>query len=243
MRLHAIVAVASLIVLPQALAAQRVAPVPGIRRGTPNPPSRQPEPIARAMAYQRSRWAFETYPIASYVSAPGIAGGGSIPHWASLGTGTRAEYRSTSSLTTTVDMTTSLLGGPAFTETMEVGARYRPSTWESALRPYVDVRAAFQRSGGNYSLPIDGSTPFGSPPLGATGMQYSRGFGGVAGAGVEYCIARSFALTTGMSVLRSQMSTYHFTGTSFPSDGNFMMTTYRLTLGLRFNSVRAIQTP
>ncbi|MEP6621134.1 MAG: hypothetical protein ABJE47_17540 [bacterium] len=244
MRIPFVVAACSLLVLPDVMAAQRAAPVPGSRRPVPAQPvplSPQPGPIARASAYQRSRVSIETYPIASYVSAPSFSPVGGVAQWASLGTGTRAEYRSSSVISATLDMTTSLLGGPASTQTVEAGARYRPIAWDHALRPYADLRAAYMRAGGAYSLPINDQVPFGTQPLAVNGMQYSSGFGGVAGAGMEYWFARNFAVTSGLSMLRSQMTTYRYTGTSFPTDGRYMMTTYRLTLGLRFNPVLAPQ--
>ena len=240
MRIHALAAVCSLLIFPAAMAAQRTAPVPGTRRpARPVPLSPQPGPIARASAYQRSRVSVETYPIVSYVNAPPFSGANSISQWGGLGAGTRAEYRSTSSLTATLDMTTSVLGGQLSTQTVEAGARFRPVAWDHALRPYVDARVAFLSSGGAYSLSANDVVPIGA----VNGLQYSRGFGGVVGAGMEYWIARSFALTSGMSVLRSQMTTYRYTGSAFPSDGRYMMTTYRLTLGLKFNPVHAIQIP
>jgi hypothetical protein len=99
---------------------------------------------------------------------------------------------------------------------------------------------AYLRSGG-YSSPLDATVPLGGVDAVPYGVQYSRGFGGVAGAGMEYWIAQRFALTTGVSAVRSRMSTYRYTGTSFPSDPAYSMTTYRLTLGLRFNPVRTVQ--
>ena len=50
------------------------------------------------------------------------------------------------------------------------------------------------------------------------------------------------ALMTGVSVMRSNMVAYQFTGVSLPAGGDrFVMTTYRLTLGLKYNPVYSLK--
>ena len=73
--------------------------------------------------------------------------------------------------------------------------------------------------------------------------RYSRGFGSAAGAGVEYSLTNSLALTTGLSAMRNRMTTYRLTGpATVPSAGSaYWMTSVRLSLGLKFNPVRSLQ--
>ena len=73
------------------------------------------------------------------------------------------------------------------------------------------------------------------------GARYSRGFGGVTGTGIEYSLTRSLALTTGVSLMRSRMTSYRIAPGSIPSGTQFWLTTFRYTLGFRFNPVRALQ--
>jgi hypothetical protein len=74
-------------------------------------------------------------------------------------------------------------------------------------------------------------------------MLYGQGFGAVAGAGVEYFLSNTLGLTTAVSVMRSNMTAYDFSGMSAPTgETSFGMTTYRLAVGLRYNHVRYVGT-
>jgi hypothetical protein len=140
----------------------------------------------------------------------------------------------------TFDLTSAYLGGLAVTETAEVGIRIHPEQWESRLRPFADARVGYQHAGETF--PILSSLGIG-PAAGLTsGSRYSRGFGAVIGGGVEYGLTNTMALTTGVAAMRSNMAAYHLTGVSVPTAGDhFVMTTYRLTLGLKWNPVYSLK--
>jgi hypothetical protein len=241
MRVRAVVAIVSLL-LPAASSAQRL-PVPGTagRRGPaqPVPLSPQPEPIARAVEYQRWNLSVESYPQFAYFRAPGISSDGTSS-WASLGAGTRAEYRLMPFVSATMDFTSSLLGGPAIVSTAELGARIRPERSERRIYPFVDARAGYIVASSR-ELTSAGEDPFGNLAIpGANGSRYSRGFGGVAGAGLEYDLSRTFSLTTTASVLRTRLTSHQIQGAQ-PIDASFAMTAVRYTIGLRYNPIRVLK--
>jgi hypothetical protein len=121
-------------------------------------------------------------------------------------------------------------------QTAEIGARLGPERSERRLYPFVDIRAGYVAAY-NSGLGSFIDNPFYPAPSGTYTVRYSHGFGGAAGAGMEYALTNSFSLTGGASVLRSHMTSHDFTGTPavVPS---FALTAYRLTLGLKYNPVR-----
>ena len=220
--------------LPSLSSAQR-RPVVG-RRPTPEPAPLPPqaEPVARALAVTRSRWSVEGYSLVSHFQVPSAGGG--ISAYTSVGSGTHADYRYTPHLSATVDLTASVLGSPATFETAEVGTRYALLAPGAPLRPYFDVRAGFMHMFDPFY-----ATGYGLPgSLGTDGSRYSRGFGGVTGAGFEYSLTRSLALTNQLSVMRTRMTTYRIAPGIVPNGTNFWMTTLRYTLGFKFNPVSAL---
>lgn len=236
MRIRAVVAIVSL-VLPAAMSAQTL-PSPRVgRRGPARPAPLPPQaaPIARELAYRRLPLSVESYPLVSYVHSPGFTGDGLVAGWTTLGAGTRADYRVTRHFSATLDVTSSFLGGPALMQTVELGTRFRPERSERRVYPFVDVRAGYISAYNRYLGPIGGFDDF--APQGAYGTRYNSGFGGVAGAGMEYTLTRSFSLTTAASVMRNRMTTHSL------REGNrsYGMTSYRYTLGLRYNPVRVIR--
>ena len=235
MRLRTL-AVTALLLVPSIAEAQLRAPRPGTGRrpGQPVPLGTQPEVIARSQAMTRSRYSVETYPLISRVSTPGVS------TYTSLGTGTRLDWRLTPYMSWTFDLTGAYLGGPAIAETAELGVRFRSDNWEQRVRPFADLRAGFEHAYESFAQ----NTPLGiGPASGLAGTsRYSRGFGAVAGAGIETSITNTFALTTAVSVLRTNMETYRMQGISVPTAGdNFRMTTYRLAVGIRYNPVRMMR--
>ena len=238
MRLRSLVAIA--LVVPSATFAQRSAGrIGGARPEQPVPLGRQPAVVARSVAMQRSRYAVETYPLLSRVNAPGYSNGRPISSWTSLGAGTRLDYRFTRYISLTGDLTSSLYGGPAQMETAELGMRLRPENMEVRIRPFADVRVGFEHSADQFS----DQAGLGVGPASSlvTGQRYSRGFGGVIGAGAEYSLTNTLSLTTGLSAIRSNMTAYAYSGTTVPTTGDaYRMTTYRLAVGLRYNPVYAM---
>jgi hypothetical protein len=241
MRVRTFVAILSL--LPAVSSAQRV-PQPriggrGPTRPAPLPPA--PEPIARQLAYTRMNVSIESYPMISYVQAPSFIGDGVHSAWTTLGAGSRAEYRLTPHVSATLDLTSSLLGGPAIVQTAELGTRLHPDRGEGRWHPFADVRGGFTST---YDRGLGSSVddPFGNPsPRGANGPRYSRGFGAVAGVGTVYDLTRTFSLTTGVSVMRAHLSSHDFQDVQ-PGPKSFGMTAYRYTIGIRYNPVRVLRT-
>jgi hypothetical protein len=236
MRVRAVVA-SALLLLPSASSAQLL-PMPGAgRRGPlgPVPLSPQPAPIARAIAYRRLRVSIESYPLVGYIQSSGLAAGASS--FTTFGAGTRAEYRLNRFVSATADLTSSFLGSPMLVQTAEVGTRLRPES-EGRLQPFVDLRAGYiSANDRSLTSTIDNGNGFPATPS-AYGARYSRGFGGVVGVGTEYALTRTLWLTTAGSVMRSRMHTDDFRATQ--PDASFAMTSYRFTVGLRYNPIRLI---
>lgn len=241
MRVRAVVALAVLL-LPAPLQAQRRIPIIG-RRGPaqPVPLSPQPPEIARAIAYQRLHVSAESYPLISFVQAPNFAGDGRASSWTAFGVGARVEYRLTPHASATMDLTSSVAGSPLIVQTAEIGTRLRPRVvdFEQRTFPFLDLRAgyisAYDRSLGSVT-----SDPSGFPvPSSIVGARYSSGFGAVAGVGVEYALTRTFFVTTAGSVVRSHMTSHDYASTQTVVPA-FAMTSYRLTLGVRYNPVRMV---
>ena len=235
-------AVLALVFLPCGLSGQGIR-IPRTGRGTP--PTAAPLPpeipaVSRALAYKRSRWSAESYAMVSTVSVPTTGSG--TTSFTSFGTGTHADYRYTDRLSATLDMTISPIGGSATTETAEAGMRFRPMPGEHEFRPFFDVRAAYAHMHDTYVIPTGTSVPIGGPNQQLTEVgRYSRGLGSLAGAGVEYSLTRSLALTTEMSAVRNRMTSYRLTGApSVSGRSSYWMTTYRYTLGLKYNPVTAL---
>ena len=222
----------SLLAVPSVASAQIRVPRAG-RRPTPEPAELPPRPgnVARAVAIQRSHWSVDGYSMVSAFQVPSPSGG--VTAYTSLGTGTRGSYRVTDHVFATVDMTASMVGSPTTTETAELGTRYAPMTWDHDLRPYFDMRAGFMHMYDQFGGVFDN----GGQTIGR-GARYSRGFGGVTGTGIEYSLTRSLALTTGVSLMRSRMTSYRIVPGSIPNGNQFWLTTFRYTLGFRFNPVR-----
>lgn len=227
------------LLLPAVSSAQRM-PLPRIGgRGPaqPVPLSPQPPEIARAIAYRRLNLSVESYPMISYFQSPGLMGDGRPSGWTAFGAGTRASYRLTPNVAATMDLTSSFLGSPIQVQTAEIGTRLGPERSERRIYPFVDIRAGYVAAY-NTSLGTFTDSPFGYPtPSGIYGVRYSRGFGGAAGAGMEYALTQSLSLTSTASVLRSRLSSQDFAG-SPDASASFALTSYRYILGIRYNPVR-----
>ena len=240
MRIRAVVVVVAL--LPVGLSAQRI-PLPGsvVFRGPARPAELppQPAPIANELAYRRLRLSVESYPLVSLVQAPGSNGIGPISTWTTFGMGTRADYRLTRFASATLDITSSFLGGPAITQTTEVGTRLGPQRSDRKLYPFVDARVGYISS---YSRALGTVDVNGYPVPEGYSSRYSRGFGAIGGAGLEYAFTRMFSLTSALSVVRSRMSARDFRVEQTVNRA-YTLTAYRYTLGLRFNPVRSIPAP
>lgn len=233
-----VLVLAALVALPSVASAQRL-PRPRVgRRPTPEPAALPPqaEPVAKALAYKRSRWSAEGYMLVSRFQVPEPTGG--VTAYTSVGSGTHADYRYTDHWSASIDLTASLIGSPTRAETAELGTRYSPLSWDQPLRPFFDVRAGYMHMFDPFSF-----ASFGDPaaPGAGSASRYTRGFGAVTGGGFEYSLTRSLALTSAVSVMRSRMSTYRITPGTIPNGTTFWMTTVRYTLGLKFSPTRSLQ--
>ena len=229
MRARSLVALAVLL-LPSVAEAQRLPRIGtrGVPRTTPLPP--QPGIVSQALAYQRMRVSFESYPFMSFNNTGSFAGNGQS-EWASVGLGTRADYRVARFLSVTLDMTSAFLGGPVLTETAELGFRVGPQRSEHSLYPYADVRYGYFLTLNGFGGGDIGGISTGSPEA----INYSQGLGGVIGGGLEYTLTRRFSLLGGFSVAHSDMTAIR----QDPSVGDkYSLTSYRYVMALRFNGVR-----
>ena len=231
-----ILILAALAVGPSVLAAQ-VARAPRVGRRPVPPPAELPptsEPIARAVAYQQSRWSAEGYTLMSMARLPQSAGYGS---YVTLGAGTHAGYRIDDRFSATVDLASSLLGAPISMQSAEVGTRFQAVPAGQGVRPFVDIRAAYVYAANQFNVPgVVGGV---SSPMGQA-WRYSRGFGAIGGAGFEAPITNSFAFTAAVNVLRGRMNSYSVDApTSVPTGERYGSTTYRLALGLKYAATRS----
>lgn len=238
--------VIALLTLPSGLTAQRL---PRVGRGTVAQPASLPPEIpavARSLAYKRSRWSTEAYTLISNVQVPDAAGG--ITKSTTAGTGTRADYRVSEHFSATVDATVSFLGSGALMETAELGSRFSPMSWDRRLRPFFDVRAAFTHRSDTLSMSMQTVSQINLVNGQFSNVtRYSRGFGGGGGMGLEYSLTNTFALTSELSALRNRMTIYRLDSpTSIPAGSAYWMTSFRYSLGLKFNPVQSLhlsQTP
>jgi hypothetical protein len=232
----------ALLIVPAVTGAQLRRP-PVARTAPPTTASLPPEApvVAKALAITRSRWSIDAY---SQISSFQIPDGAGTTSYTSFGSGTRADYRLSDHFSATVDMTASALGSPLIAETAEAGTRFVPGTMNQRLRTYIDARGQFVHL---YDTPnllspsglIAGGTGQGNQYV--TGGRYSRGFGAVAGAGFEYAFTSSFALTSELLAMRDRMSMYRLTSpTDLPLASRYWMTSYRYTIGFRYNRTSSL---
>ena len=237
MRARTLIA-AILVLAPSALYAQRI-PLPIGRRGParPEPLPPQPYPVAQQLAYTRSHLSIETYPMVEFISAPGLAGNGRPGSWASLGAGSHADYRLTHFMSGTLDLTSSLFGGPVMTQTADLGTRFHAERGTSRWYPYMDFRVGYIAT--HESFGTIGNDVFVDPSTSGYYTRYSQGYGGIAGAGLEYALTRMFSITTGVSVLHGRLSMSDLADPTV-ENRHYTMNSLRYTLALRFNPVHAV---
>jgi len=242
MRARTFAVIASL-VIPTLAQAQRIPDAGTIRRRGPAQPAPlppQPEPIARAVAYKRWNLSIESYPLVSWVRAPGYSADGSVSGWTSVGAGTRGEYRLAPNVSATLDLTSTLFGGPANVYSAELGARFRPDRSERRLYPFIDARFGYiATSSADFSSSYQ--DPFGTSAIrGVNAPSYSRGFGAIVGTGAEYDLTSTLALTTSISALRTRLTSHVLQSGQFV-DPSFTMTAVRYSIGIRYNPIQILK--
>jgi hypothetical protein len=225
-----------LLAIPCALSAQRIR-LPRVgRRPTPPPAALPPEvpEVNRALALQRSRWSAEGYGMVTSIQVP--QPGNSVSTYATLGTGTHADYRYTDHWSASVDMTLASMNSPAILGTAEVGTRFAPLALDADVRPFFDVRAAYIYMYDLYSQPLVIAGNNTTTPLYAEQSRYSRGGGGIVGTGFEYTLTNSLSLSTELLAFRNHLTTYRTSGPgTVPTGSGFNMTSYRYVLGFKYN--------
>jgi hypothetical protein len=238
MRTRAFLVIA-LFTLPIGLSGQGIR-LPRGGRGT-QPATLPPEipAVARSLEMKRSRWSGEAYTMFSGIQVATTSGGSAS--YTGAGTGARGDYRFAEHFSATLDMTVSFLGTFATTETGEVGTRYSPVSRGQILRPYFDIRAAYTHMNDTYVIPTGGLQPVGGPNSQYTTGGYGHGFGAVAGAGFEYSVTNTLAVTTELLAVRSNMTTSRLTrSANTPANVGFRMNSLRYVLGLKYNPVQAL---
>jgi hypothetical protein len=211
--------------------------------GRPAPPAPLPPQapaIANDMRYVRMPIAAESYLFISYVQSPTLASN-ALTTWGTLSAATRLDYRLNQYFSATADITQSLFGGPTLSGSFELGTRLHPNRRDSeaTVRPYVDLRAGYMYS---YESYLFSPNPSAVNPTTFRGSSFGNGFGVVGGMGSEYALTRTVALTTGMWATRSRLHSarlFGFQPTPAPR-ASYLVTTYRLSLGLKWNPVRAV---
>jgi hypothetical protein len=195
--------------------------------------------VNRALAVHRSRWSTEGYTLVSSITTVDPSGNGA--RYSAFGAGTRADYRLTDYWSATADFTAAFLGGST-AETAEVGTRFRPTPHSADIRPYLDLRGSYTHLHDSFYLPTNPAIPTGPPTLDFSQVgRYARGVGGVAGAGIEYTLTQSLALSTEFTAGRHRMDAYQLTGTApLANRTSYWMNVYRYTIGLRYNPTTAL---
>lgn len=240
-----LLALAALVSVPVALTAQGIGRRGGSVGGGQPPmtgatlPPQAPV-VNQALSYHRSRWSAEGYTLISSFATVAPTGGSSQTN--AFGAGTHADYRVTDHWSGTADMTAAFLGGSVTAQTAEVGTRYRPMPYNSNVRPYFDLRGVYTHIHDTFFLPTDGSSApvVGPGVVNADVSRYSRGVGGMLGAGLDYTLTPTLALTTEFSAGRHRMDAYSLNG-MLPVAGKnaYWMNVYRYTVGLRYNATTA----
>jgi hypothetical protein len=232
---------AALVSVPAALSAQAGVGLPRGTRGVGQPP-RQGTPlppeipvVSKALANHRSRWSAEGYTLITSITTVDPNGGSTRSN--AFGGGTRADYRFTDFFSATADFTAAMLGGSTTTETAEVGTRFRPTPHATDIRPYLDVRAVYTNIHDSFYLPTNNNTVPLGPNLDYSDVsRYARGVGAMAGAGFDYTLTPSLALSTEFTAGRHKMDAYRLTGLApIPGKNAYWMNVYRYTIGLRYN--------
>ncbi|MEK7403245.1 MAG: hypothetical protein AABZ80_12890 [Gemmatimonadota bacterium] len=229
------------LLLPGAVSAQRR--IGGRIGGRVAPPVDLPPQapaIANEMRYVRLPISGESYTFISFVESP-TAGSNALASWGTLNAATRLSYRLNPFFLATADMTQSVLGGPVRSGTLELGTRFQPNGGdsESRTRPFIDARAGYMYS---YESYLYSPNPTVVNPSAFRASRFGNGFGVIGGVGSEYSLTRTVSLTTGMWATRSRLRaarTSGFQPTPVVRE-TWRVTTYRLSLGLKWNPVRAV---
>jgi hypothetical protein len=201
-----------------------------------------PEAVAKSLVITRSRFSFESYPLIVRSIAPGFtAGVQPVSSWYSYGGGSRIAYRALDLISASLDLTSTAFGGPASTQTVELGMRIRPPQWDHRVRPFADARVGYEQTSDQFYNTPNSDIGLGPASTLSPSFRHSHGVGAVVGGGLEFSVTNSWGITSGLSAMRSNMNTYRYDGFNVPTaDNRFGMTTYRFTMGLVYNRARTL---
>jgi hypothetical protein len=223
------------------LAAQRIR-IPLIGRGGPTPEVPVDKPplapgITEAMAYNRyrlSRFSVEQYPMLTYLQTTGFIAEGIPTSNVTLGDGTHIGFRVAPSLSLTLDMTSSVYGGPFSMGSADVGFRLKP--WTSPrFTPFADARMSWA-----YTTPGTGFGSAAVPTIFFARSMYGdftsgSGNGVFFGLGVETRVTPQLSMTTALLTTRYSMEARDM-GTR--REWEYTADATRLTVGLKYNHGR-----
>lgn len=232
------VVTAALLLLPAVVSAQVAGRRPPVGRGPDRPAPLPPHApgIQDNRLYTASRFAFESYPMLSFVQTDRYVTDNGPASYLMQGEGMRIEWRMKPTFSLATDITSALFGGPFQLHTFEFGGRYRPLNENDGARPFFDLRGTWAYAYDSYAQPYNGSSFALMQPDYARGSRTtSQGFGGLIGTGFESPITRSLTLAAGLSVSSYGMSSVRLNGQQFGSDLAYQATVVRLTFGVNYN--------
>jgi len=248
-RLSPLVACAALgaltLVLPSIGQAQiigrRLPPIgtPPPTRPAPLPP--QPSKIRRDLAYRFSKFSYETYSLFEVTQTDRYVSDSAATAYGMWGEGARLNYRYKPTFTVTMDVASAFIGGPFMLSRFQLGGRFHPERLEYHVRPFVDVRASWAHTYDSYAEPIDNT--FTTAPSSfryAAGRTQSNGPGAFAGLGMDYSLARNFALSTEFGFAYHRMGDVSSGGSYLGSRWDYNATSATLMIGVKYTGGRYV---
>jgi hypothetical protein len=198
---------------------------------SPKPLPPQNAQVADDIYAKQSRSYMVSYPMLSYVNAPGYDAQKST--WVTYGGGTSLGFMLKPNLAMTGDLVSTDFGGPQKLQSVQIGWRYWPSQdYERKLNPFLDGRGGYSLAYETYATQIPGSIA--SAPRYYHDSRLTNGFGIVGGAGFEYPLWSNFTLATEMLAQRSRLTTMHSTAAS---NNPYSMTQYSLAIGVSYSMI------
>jgi hypothetical protein len=208
-------------------------------RPVPLPP--QPKEVRNDLRYRFNNYSLESYNLMSVNHLDRYVSDKQARSYAMDGAGFRLNYDYRPALALTTDVTQSFWGGPFRMTTIELGGHFHPERLEYRVQPFLNLRGSFAHTSDGYAQAV-GNTQTAFPPSGyVAGQTFSSGFGGYIGTGMDYGIARNYAITTEIGVSRHRMGFVSVGGQSMGSDWDYNSTAVRFVVGVRYTGGRWIQ--
>jgi hypothetical protein len=208
-------------------------------RPAPLPP--QPSAIRSDLRYRFNNYSMEAYNLTTVNMVDRYVSDKQARSYAMEGGGFRLSYRYRPALALTTDVTQSYWGGPFQMTTVEVGGHFHPQRLEYRIQPFLDVRGSWAHTSDAYAQAV-GTTPFAFANYGyAAGQTFSNGPGGYIGTGMDYGVARNYAITTEVGVSHHRMGSISVGGERMSSAWDYNSTAIRFIIGMRYTGGRWIQ--